>query len=72
MFIDMLNHKNFDTMNYTSLSTGIMAGAPCPIEVCKQVVTKLHMKDFCVPNFNTFTTLQFFAKTVVQDSVWYN
>ena len=31
-----------------SLHTGLMAGAPCPEELCKAVVDELGMKDFVV------------------------
>ncbi|XP_033106891.1 medium-chain acyl-CoA ligase ACSF2, mitochondrial-like [Anneissia japonica] len=48
MFIDMLHHPNFDQYDLTSLTTGIMAGSPCPIETMKQVNTKMHMKDVTI------------------------
>lgn len=48
MYIDMLNHPDFNNYQYTSLSRGTMAGAPCPIEVCKKLVDKMHMKYFII------------------------
>ena len=45
MFIAELNHPMFDLFDLTSLRTGIMAGALCPIETMKQVMTKMHSKD---------------------------
>ncbi len=45
MFIAELNHPMFDMFDLTSLRTGIMAGAPCPIETMKQVMSKMHIKD---------------------------
>ncbi len=45
MFIAELNHPDFDKFDLSSLRTGIMAGAPCPIEIMKQVKTKMHMKE---------------------------
>ncbi|CAH1777383.1 unnamed protein product, partial [Owenia fusiformis] len=48
MFIDMLNLHDFDIFNLESLSTGIMAGSPCPPEIMKQVVERLHMPDVTV------------------------
>ncbi|XP_071949631.1 medium-chain acyl-CoA ligase ACSF2, mitochondrial-like isoform X2 [Antedon mediterranea] len=48
MFIDVLHHPNFDQYDLTSLTTGIMAGSPCPIETMKQVNTKMHMKDVTI------------------------
>lgn len=45
MFIAELNHPMFSMFDLTSLRTGIMAGAPCPIETMKQVMTLMHCKD---------------------------
>lgn len=42
MFIAELNHPMFDLFDTTSLRTGIMAGAVCPIEVMNQVMTRMH------------------------------
>ncbi len=43
MFIAELNHPMFDMFDVTSLRTGIMAGALCPIELMRQVTEKLHV-----------------------------
>lgn len=43
MFIAELNHPMFDLFDMTSLRTGIMAGALCPIELMRQVSDKMHM-----------------------------
>ncbi|SHI34495.1 fatty-acyl-CoA synthase [Tangfeifania diversioriginum] len=48
MFIAELNHPMFDMFDLSSLRTGIMAGAPCPIETMKQVMTKMNMKDVII------------------------
>lgn len=45
MFIAELNHPMFSMFDLTSLRTGIMAGAPCPIETLKQVMTSMNCKD---------------------------
>ena len=42
MFIAELHHPMFDL---SSLRTGIMAGAPCPIETMKQVMDKMYCKE---------------------------
>jgi fatty-acyl-CoA synthase len=42
MFIAMLGHPRFAEFDLTSLRTGIMAGAPCPIEIMKRVVDEMH------------------------------
>lgn len=48
MFIAELTHANFASFNLTSLRTGIMAGAPCPIEVMKRVVTEMHCREITI------------------------
>jgi fatty-acyl-CoA synthase len=48
MFIAELNHPMFDLFDLSSLRTGIMAGALCPIETMNQVMTKMHMKDVII------------------------
>lgn len=45
MFIAELDYPEFDKFDLSSLRTGIMAGAPCPIEVMKEVQTLMHMND---------------------------
>ena len=47
MFIAELEHPEFSRYDLTSLRTGIMAGAPCPIEVMKRVVSEMHCSQ-CV------------------------
>ena len=42
MFIAELEHPRFREFDLGSLRTGVMAGAPCPIEVMKRVVTDMH------------------------------
>ena len=48
MFIAELNHPMFDMFDLSSLRTGIMAGALCPIETMKQVMERMHMKDIII------------------------
>ncbi|MBD3646420.1 MAG: AMP-binding protein, partial [Pseudomonadales bacterium] len=45
MFIAELGHESFDSRDLTCLRTGIMAGAPCPVEIMKQVVDRMHMRE---------------------------
>ncbi|MGE0253706.1 MAG: AMP-binding protein [Alphaproteobacteria bacterium] len=45
MFIAVLDHPDFARYDLTSLRTGIMAGSPCPIEVMKRVVDRMHMRE---------------------------
>ncbi|MBW6533703.1 MAG: AMP-binding protein [Mariniphaga sp.] len=48
MFIAELNHPMFDMFDLSSLRTGIMAGALCPIETMNQVMTRMYMKDVII------------------------
>lgn len=43
MFIAELNHPMFNMFDLTSLRTGIMAGALCPIELMRAVTEKMHI-----------------------------
>lgn len=48
MFLAMLAHADFTSTDVTSLRTGIMAGAPCPEELMKQLVGRFHMPDVTI------------------------
>lgn len=43
--LEEMEKKSYDT---TSLRTGIMAGAPCPIEVMKAVVNNMGAREICI------------------------
>ncbi|MCW2271066.1 AMP-binding protein [Pseudomonas sp. JUb96] len=45
MFIAMLDHPQRTERDLSSLRTGIMAGATCPIEVMRRVIDQLHMSE---------------------------
>jgi len=48
MFRAVLEDSEFDRFAVDSLRTGVMAGAPCPIELMREVVTKLHMPEVAI------------------------
>lgn len=48
MFIAELNHPTFTERDLSSLRTGIMAGSLCPIEVMKNVVEKMGIRDITI------------------------
>jgi len=48
MFIAMLEHEDFASFDLSSLRTGIMAGSPCPIEVMRKVVDRMHMSEVAI------------------------
>jgi fatty-acyl-CoA synthase len=48
MFIAELDHPRFGEFDLSSLRTGIMAGAPCPIETMKRVVGEMNMREVTI------------------------
>lgn len=48
MFIAELEHPRFGAFDLSSLRTGIMAGAPCPVEVMRQVQARMHMREVTI------------------------
>jgi fatty-acyl-CoA synthase len=48
MFIAELSHPRFSEFDLSSLRTGIMAGAPCPIELMRQVVDKMGAREITI------------------------
>jgi fatty-acyl-CoA synthase len=48
MFIAELEHPEFRNYDMRTLRSGIMAGAPCPVEVMKRVVTEMHCSGMTV------------------------
>ncbi|VEB42077.1 Long-chain-fatty-acid--CoA ligase [Chromobacterium violaceum] len=48
MFIAMLDHPRFAEFDLSSLRTGIMAGSPCPVEVMRRVIDRMHMAEVTI------------------------
>jgi fatty-acyl-CoA synthase len=48
MFIAQLDHPGFDGYDLSSLRTGIMAGSPCPVEVMRKVLERMHMSGVTI------------------------
>jgi fatty-acyl-CoA synthase len=64
MFIAQLEHPNFADYDTSSLRTGIMAGAPCPIETMRQVIDRMHMREVTIGYGMTETSpLSFQSRT---------
>jgi fatty-acyl-CoA synthase len=64
MFVGMLDHPDFATFDFATLRTGIMAGAPCPIEVMKRVVSKMNMREVTIAYGMTETSPVSFQSAV--------
>ena len=48
MFIAMLDDPGFASYDLSSLRTGIMAGAPCPVEIMKRANHDMHMQEVTI------------------------
>jgi fatty-acyl-CoA synthase len=48
MFIAELESGDFNRYDLSTLRTGIMAGAPCPIEIMRRVMTEMHAKEITI------------------------
>jgi len=48
MFIAELEHPEFDSFDLSSLRTGLMAGSLCPMELMKQVIQRMHLRELAI------------------------
>lgn len=48
MFIALLEHPDLAGRDVSSLRTGIMAGASCPVEIMKRCIAELHMPEVSI------------------------
>ena len=48
MFIAQMEHPRFRSAQLDTLRTGIMAGAPCPIDVMRQVIGRMHVPQVTI------------------------
>lgn len=48
MFIAELSHEDFNQYDLTSLRTGVIAGAPCPMELMKQLIEKMNLTEITI------------------------
>jgi fatty-acyl-CoA synthase len=64
MFIAELDHPEFAAFDLKSLRTGIMAGAPCPIEVMKRVIRDMHMSEVTIAYGMTETSPVSFQSSI--------
>jgi fatty-acyl-CoA synthase len=68
MFIAELADPDFGAFDLSSLRTGIMAGSPCPVEVMKQVMERMHMSEVSIC-YGMTETSPVSTQTRVDDSV---
>jgi len=48
MFIAELQHADFARFELNTLRTGVMAGAPCPVEIMKRVIGDMHCRQMSI------------------------
>jgi acyl-CoA synthetase (AMP-forming)/AMP-acid ligase II len=48
MFIAELTLPDFNQYNLSSLRTGVIAGAPCPMELMKQLIEKMNLREITI------------------------
>ena len=68
MFVAELGHEDLDSLDLSSLRTGIMAGSPCPIEVMRNVIDKMNMSEVTIAYGQTETS-PVSTQTITTDSV---
>ncbi len=64
MFVNMLDCSAFESSDLSHLRTGIMAGAPCPIEVMRQVQARMNMREITIAYGMTETSPVSFQSNV--------
>ncbi|MGH8136602.1 MAG: AMP-binding protein [Steroidobacteraceae bacterium] len=63
MFIAELEQPRFREFDLSSLRTGIMAGAPCPVAVMQRVIDDMHMREITIAYGMTETSPVSFQST---------
>ncbi len=48
MFIAEMAYPDFDQYDLSSLRTGMMAGSPCPIEVMRRAISRMHLTEITI------------------------
>ncbi|MGZ0189746.1 MAG: AMP-binding protein, partial [Alphaproteobacteria bacterium] len=48
MFVAALQHPDLASFDLSNMRTGVMAGAPCPIEVMKRAVNEMNLGDITI------------------------
>ena len=68
MFIAELQHPEFDRFDLSSLRTGMMAGSPCPIEVMRQCIEKMHLTEMTI-GYGMTETSPVSSQTAIGDPI---
>ena len=68
MFIAMLGHPDLGDRDLSSLRTGIMAGATCPMELMKRCVNELNMSELAIA-YGMTETSPVSCQTLIDDDL---
>ena len=68
MFIAELDHPDFRKFDLGSLRTGMMAGAPCPIEVMRRCINDMHLSDITI-GYGMTETSPVSTQTLIGDTM---
>ncbi len=68
MFIAELGLANFAEYDLSSLRTGVMAGSPCPVEVMRSCIERMHMRDVTIC-YGMTETSPVSTQTLPEDSI---
>jgi fatty-acyl-CoA synthase len=56
MYVAEFALPEFSTFDFTSLRTGMMSGAPCPVELMKRVLNEMHISELVIAYGQTETS----------------
>ena len=68
MFIAVLEHESFARRDLRSLRTGMMAGAPCPVELMQKVIERMHMHQITI-GYGMTETSPISMQSSIDDSI---
>jgi fatty-acyl-CoA synthase len=56
MYVAEFGLPDFESFDLTSLRTGMMSGAPCPVELMKRVLNEMHIRELVIAYGQTETS----------------
>jgi fatty-acyl-CoA synthase len=56
MYVAEFGQPDFHSFDFSSLRTGMMSGAPCPIELMKRVLNEMHIRELVIAYGQTETS----------------
>ena len=68
MFIAELDHPDFKKFDLSSLRTGMMAGAPCPIEVMRRCISDMNLTELTI-GYGMTETSPVSTQTLIGDTL---